>query len=292
MVRKDYREHIPRSALRHPPDPGLKPPSLRPSMEGMDRNGTSAPHPPLTSATGAGSGSAPPDGARVDLEIAIYPGRLGRSGQTVELSPSQAVRYAEDPVRRAAAEETGRERHTARLGEPLSLAALWSETVLTEPVALAQPTTGAAAEPVVPDEPTGPAEPLAAAPPAGAGPSATPAPAPTEDWRSGTVSYELDDLLPAGEPAAPTPTPAPGPDTLHGVTLPQLPAAQPREAWASHLPSPEATAASSSVAGPDLTASDAPVPTAAAGQADAEPWWAAAKPRKLPWWRRLFGRGR
>jgi hypothetical protein len=62
---------------------------------------------------------------RPHLEIALYPQRLDRTAPPPSLTPSQAVRYAEDPAR---VEEAARTAGSRQIVETVSLAALWSES--------------------------------------------------------------------------------------------------------------------------------------------------------------------
>jgi hypothetical protein len=74
------------------------------------------PEPPMTrirvseALRTAGATPVPSEGA--DLEIAFYPDRIARPSDPLQLSPSQALRFTDDPGRMAAAAQTARSRTT------------------------------------------------------------------------------------------------------------------------------------------------------------------------------------
>lgn len=64
----------------------------------------------------AGPTPTPSDGA--DLEIAFYPDRIGRPSDPLQLSPSRALRFTDDPGRVAAAAQTAGSRTTVTSSAP------------------------------------------------------------------------------------------------------------------------------------------------------------------------------
>jgi hypothetical protein len=147
---------------------------------------------------------------RPHLEIALYPQRLDRTAPPPSLTPSQAVRYAEDPAR---VEEAARTAGSRQIVETVSLAALWSES------GAATAAEEARAEPQAPQRTPEPGpqapEPASWTPepePASWTPEPEPAPwAPEPEPASWTPEPEPASWTPEPEPASWTPEPEPEP---------------------------------------------------------------------------------
>lgn len=173
------------------------------------------------------AGHAPP---RVDMEVTIYPARVAREAGPVALSPSKAVRFAEDADRTAAAAATAPSRQSLPAG--VSFAALWSESGAADagddPEAARrrparQPEADVARTAPAPVEPTtAPAQPAPT--------SAAPADEPSFDelitWSTAAVAAvapdELDDVPSAPEPVATTAPPEAAHATGDAATVPPL----------------------------------------------------------------------
>lgn len=230
--------------------------------------------------------------APTERGITVYPQRVTRAGAAVSMSPSQALRYADDPTRVAAAEQTASPRHVVH--PDVSLAELWSASGAAEPSAAPRPDDLASAP-----TPRAPADafadfddalPLPPPPP----PAQEQAPAPqdeTAEWAStaadDTVEWDAsgwgditwDDE--GWEAAWDEPAPA--------AVTPSTPAAAETEP----LPALDSVAPLAAPADPTLApdAAEVAVEQADPGRADSDtPWWVAAEAQARPWWRRLLRR--
>ena len=203
--------------------------------------------------------------ARGDRGVTVYPQRVTREPTAVSMSPSQALRYAEDPGRTAAAERTATPRQVVQ--PDVSMAALWSASGAAEP-ALRRPE---------PHEPLLEVAPLPAPPPAPVQVAAT-------DGLSATV-----ELQPVG--ADEQPEPEWDEATWADVTWDD-------QGWED--PSWDSDASEEQDASEVLDESDLALErtppsevTATAYEADPQeesrPWWVAAQPAPSRW-RRLLHR--